>query len=61
MAKMGRPKSENPKQNILTMRVTDQERDDIKAYAKLHDQSVTKVLLDGFRLLENQKAQEPLL
>ena len=61
MAKMGRLKSENPKQNILTMRVTDQERDDIKAYAKLHDQSVTKVLLDGFRLLENQKAQEPLL
>ena len=28
MAKMGRPKSENPKQNILTMRVTDQERDE---------------------------------
>ena len=47
MAKMGRPRSENPKQNILTLRVTDQERDEIKAYARLHNISVTQTLLDA--------------
>lgn len=42
MAKMGRPLSENAKHHILSLRVNDQQRDEIQAYARLHNISVTK-------------------
>ena len=58
MAKMGRPRSENPKQNILTLRVTDKERDEIKAYARLHNISVTQTLLDAFKLMVQKEHQD---
>jgi len=58
MAKMGRPRSENPKQNILTLRVTNQERDEIQAYARLHKISVAQTLLDAFRLMVQREHQD---
>ena len=58
MAKMGRPRSENPKQNILTLRVTDQERDEIKAYDRLHNLSVTQTFLDAFKLMVKEEKQD---
>ena len=58
MAKMGRPRAENPKQNILTLRVTDQERDEIKAYARLHNLSVTQTFLDAFKLMVKEEKQD---
>lgn len=58
MAKMGRPRSENPKQNILTLRVTNQERDEIQAYARLHNISVAQTLLDAFRLMVQEEHQD---
>ena len=57
MAKMGRPRSENPKQNILTLRVTDQDRDEIKAYARVHNLSVTQTLLGAFKLMVKGEQQ----
>jgi len=54
---MGRPRSENPKQNILTLRVTDQDRDEIKAYARLHNLSVTQTLLGAFKLMVKEEQQ----
>lgn len=59
MAKMGRPRSENPKQNILTLRVTDQDRDEIKAYARLHNLSVTQTLLGAFKLMVKEEQKTP--
>ena len=55
---MGRPRSENPKQHILTLRVTDQERDEIKAYARLHNLSVTQTFLDAFKLMVKEEKQD---
>ena len=58
MAKMGRPLSENAKHHILSLRVNDQERDEIQAYARLHKISVAQTLLDAFRLMVQREHQD---
>lgn len=52
---MGRPKSENPKNRILSVRMTKEEYREIHAYSSGHGQTISKTLLDGFELLKRQK------
>lgn len=58
MARMGRPKSDNPKQHRFSVRVTDAEYEDILNYSELHGQSVTKTFLDAYALLREQTSQK---
>ncbi len=48
---MGRPKSEAPKLNTLSMRVTDEELQELKEYADSHDMTITQLLKTGVELL----------
>lgn len=45
MTKMGRPKSENTKKKVLSIRVSDQLYTQLLAYAKEHNMTTTKVVL----------------
>lgn len=47
MAKMGRPKSENAKKKVLSIRVADSQYQRICAYAEQHQMTVTEVVLQG--------------
>lgn len=51
MARMGRPKSDAPKLNTLSMRVTDEELQELKEYADSHDMTITQLLKTGVELL----------
>jgi len=54
MAKMGRPKSEFPKQRSLGIRVTEKEYEKLKAYASKHNLTITEILKKGLQLfMEN--------
>ena len=49
MAKMGRPKVDDPKKIALGVRVTNDEYKVIKEYAKEHNMTITEMLLKGVR------------
>lgn len=51
MAKMGRPKSDAPKLNTLSVRVTDKELQELKDYADSHGMTITQLLHTGVNLL----------
>ena len=51
MAKMGRPKSDAPKLNTLSVRVTDKELQKLKDYADSHGMTITQLLHTGIDLL----------
>jgi hypothetical protein len=51
MAKMGRPKSDAPKANTLSVRVTDSELQELKAYADSHRMTITQLLHASVELL----------
>ena len=51
MAKMGRPKSENSKKKVLSVRVGDSMYEQICAYAKKHNMTVTEVVLESLERL----------
>lgn len=51
MAKMGRPKSDAPKLNTLSVRVTDKELQKLKDYADSHGMTITQLLHTGVNLL----------
>lgn len=51
MAKMGRPKSDAPKQNTLSVKVTDSELRELKDYADSHGMTITQLLHTGVNLL----------
>ncbi len=51
MAKMGRPKSDAPKRNSLSVRVTDWELQKLKDYADSHGMTITQSLYAGVGLL----------
>lgn len=55
MAVMGRPKSENPKNKNLSVRMTEEEYREILAYSSGRGQTITKTLLEGFELLKQKK------
>lgn len=50
MAKMGRPKSENPKKNLIGLKLTEEETVKLKEYASKHDMTITQVLQRGIDL-----------
>ena len=50
MAKTGRPKSDNPKKNVVGLKLTEEETATLKEYASKHDMTVTQVLQRGIEL-----------
>lgn len=57
MAKMGRPKAENPKSSKISIRFTDEEFDQLKKRADQNNQTITETIREGIRLLFETKAQ----
>ena len=55
MAKMGRPKVEEVKDKVITMRVTPAEYQKIKEYAQTHNLTITQVLQKGVEKLFSAK------
>lgn len=47
----GRPQSDNPRKNVLGVRVTTEEHEKIKKYASRHQQTISQVVLEGVELL----------
>ena len=61
MAKMGRPKSDTVKDCIVTIRMSREEREALKEYASIHQQTITQAIKAGVDLLyktNNQKREE---
>lgn len=56
--KNGRPQVENPKQNVLGVRVTAEDHERIKRYASAHHQTISQVVLDGLELLYAKEETE---
>ena len=57
MAKMGRPKTDDPREKSLGVRVTNDEYKVIKEYAKEHDMTITETLLKGVKELIKEPAK----
>lgn len=51
MAKMGRPKLDEVKDKVITMRVSPDEYKTIKEYAQTHNLTITQVLQKGVKIL----------
>lgn len=51
MTKMGRPKSENVKKKVLSIRVPDQLYSQLLAYAEKHKMTTTDVVISGVEML----------
>ena len=58
MARMGRPKLENPRREGVFIRLTKDEHTDITEYASSHDLTITQTLVQGFRKLQEQDNTE---
>jgi len=60
MAKMGRPKSENPKKSLIGLKLTEREAARLREYASKHDMTITQVLQKGidlqYAMEENQSS-----
>ena len=54
MAKTGRPKSENVKKKVLSIRVEDSMYKRICDYARKHKMTVTEVVLQGLEKVLNR-------
>lgn len=50
VAKMGRPKSANPKNTLIGLKLTEEEATKLREYAFKHDMTVTEVLQKGIDL-----------
>ncbi len=51
MAKMGRPKADNPRNRSVTVRMTPEQYDELLSYSQKHDQTVTQTIVQGVFLL----------
>ena len=51
MAKMGRPIIETHKEKVLSIRVTDEEKERLKQYALRNNQTISQVVLTAVDLL----------
>lgn len=58
MARMGRPKLENPRSEGVFIRLNKDEHTDITEYASSHDLTITQTLVQGFRKLQEQDNTE---
>lgn len=54
MAKMGRPKVDNPKKNLIGLKMTDDEVKRLKAYAEAHSKTVSEVIQGALELQYKQ-------
>ena len=50
MAKLGRPRSNNPKKNLVGLKLTEEESLKLREYASKHDMTITQVLQKGIDL-----------
>ena len=50
MARTGRPKSDNPKKNLVGLKLTEDEAAKLREYASKHDMTITQVLQKGIDL-----------
>ena len=59
MSKMGRPKSDNNKDKIVAVRLTDDEHKRLTMYAERRSLNMSDVLKSGlYKILENQEEDE---
>lgn len=47
VARTGRPKSDNPKKNLIGLKLTEDEAAKLREYASKHDMTITQVLQKG--------------
>ena len=57
LAKMGRPKTENPKSSKISIRFTDEEFEQLKKRADQNNQTITETIREGVRQLFETKQQ----
>ena len=55
MKKMGRPKSDNAKKKVLSIRVPDQLYSQMLAYAEQHEMTTTDIVLKGVEILLSEQ------
>lgn len=53
MARMGRPKSDNPSHHKISIRLTDEEYKFLKQYVENHDLTMTQAMKIAIQLLKN--------
>ena len=57
VAKMGRPKSDNAKKKVLSIRVPDQLYSQMLAYAEQHKMTTTDIVLKGVEILLSEQKE----
>lgn len=50
MARTGRPKSDNPKNNLIGLKLTEEEAAKLREYASRHGMTITEMLQRGIEL-----------
>lgn len=58
MAKVGRPKSDNPKNSLIGLKMTEDEANRLKEYAARHNMTVTEVLQKGLDIQYEQESDK---
>lgn len=58
VAKTGRPKSSNPKNSLIGLKLTEEEAAKLREYASKHDMTITQVLQKGIEL--QYEMEEPV-
>lgn len=51
MAKMGRPKVDNPKKKSIGIRMSDEEREKLLRYASEHNKTITEIVQEAVNRL----------
>ena len=50
VAKTGRPRSNNPKNNLIGLKLTEEEATKLRAYASKHGMTISEILQRGIEL-----------
>lgn len=58
MSKMGRPKSDNPANHFVNVRMTDDRFNRLKAYAELYNQTMTEIVVTAVDEYLDKKESE---
>ena len=58
MAKMGRPKSDNPRGRKISIRMTEEEYRDLFEYMEKHELTATRALLNGFYFMKRAEDEK---
>lgn len=57
MAKMGRPKADNPRNRSVTVRMTPGQYEELLSYSQKHEQTVTQTIVQGVDLLVSKEKE----